>query len=119
MQDAKIKASGLSKGSLACGILTIIPFIGIAFCLAAVIMGIVDLVKIKNGTSGTSGRKMDIAGIVLALVLLPIAAFILSIIVGIFAATAATGTFSELGNSLSSIIGSFVKLVMLKLGFSS
>jgi hypothetical protein len=118
MQDMNKKASGLSKGSLACGILTIIPFAGIAFSLAAIIMGIVDLVKIKNGKSSASGRKMDIAGIVLGLVLLPIAIFIFSIIYGIFVMAASTGTFSEIGTSLSSIISIFFKLVMLKLGFS-
>jgi hypothetical protein len=116
MQDVTKKASGLSKGSLACGILTIIPFAGIAFSLAAIIMGIVDLVKIKNGKSSASGRKMDIAGIVLGLVLLPIAIFILSIIIGIF--VMAAPTLGETGNVLSSIIGTFIKLVMLKLGFS-
>jgi hypothetical protein len=118
MQDINKKASGLSKGSLACGILSIIPFAGIAFSLAAIIMGIVDLVKIKNGKSSASGKKMDIAGIVLGLVLLPIAALMLNIIIGIFVAVASSGTFSVLGNSLSSVIGSFFKLIMLKLGFS-
>jgi hypothetical protein len=116
MQDINKKASGLSKGSLACGILTIIPFAGIAFSLAAIIMGIVDLVKIKNGKSSASGKKMDIAGIVLGLVLLPIAIFILSIIIGSF--IMAAPAMSETGNLLSSVIGNFFKLVMLKLGFS-
>ena len=118
MKEVKSKASGLAKSSIACGICTIIPFVGIAFCLAAIIMGIVDLVKIKNGKSSSSGKKMDIAGIVLGLVLLPIAIFILSIIIGIFVMVASTGTFSEIGNSLSSIIRNFFKLIMLKLGFS-
>ncbi len=118
MQDVKVKASGLAKGSLACGILTIIPFAGVAFSLSAIIMGTVDLVKIKNGKSGASGKKMDIAGIVLGLVLLPIAIFILSIVTGIFVMAASTGTFSEIGNSLSSIISNFFKLIMVKLGFS-
>jgi len=117
MQDLNKKASGLAKGSLACGILTIIPFAGIAFCLAAIIMGIVDLVKIKNGKSGASGKKMDIAGIVLGLVLLPLALFILSIVTGIFVMAASTGTFSEIGNSLSSLIRSLFELVKVKLGF--
>ena len=117
MQEVNKKASGLAKGSLACGILTIIPFAGIAFCLAAIIMGIVDLVKIKNGKSGTSGKKMDIAGIVLGLVLLPVAIFIFSIVTGIFVMAASTGTFSEIGGSLSSLIKSLFELVKVKLGF--
>ena len=100
MQDIERKASGLAKGSLACGILTIIPFAGIAFSLAAIIMGIVDLVKIKNGKSGASGKKMDIAGIVLGAVLLPVAIFIFSIIIGSLVMAGSTGIFSELGNSL-------------------
>jgi len=118
MQDVKRKASGLSKGSLICGICTIIPFVGVAFSLIAIILGIADLVKIKNGKSSTSGKKMDIAGIVLGLVLLPIAIFALSIIVGSFVMAAATGTFSETGSLLSSVIKNFFKLIMLKLGFS-
>jgi hypothetical protein len=118
MQDVNKKASGLAKGSLACGILTIIPFAGIAFCLAAIIMGIVDLVKIKNGKSGSSGKKMDVAGIVLGLVLLPITIFMLSIITGIFIMAASTGTFSEIGNSFSSLIRNLFELIKVKIGFS-
>jgi hypothetical protein len=118
MQDVKVKASGLSKGSLSCGILTIIPFAGIAFSLAAVIMGIVDLVKIKNGKSSVSGKKMDIAGIVLGLVLLPISILIVSIIVGSIMMAASTGVFSEIGTSLSSLVGNFFELIKVKLGFS-
>jgi hypothetical protein len=100
MQDVKVKASGLSKGSLICGILTIIPFAGIAFSLAAIIMGIVDLVKIKNGKSSLSGKKLDITGIILGFVLLPIAIFIFIIIIGSIMMAGSTGIFSELGNSL-------------------
>jgi hypothetical protein len=104
MQEVKVKASGLSKGSLICGILTIIPFAGIAFSLAAIILGIVDLIKIKNGKSSVSGKKLDITGIVLGIVLLPIAVFIFSIIIGTFMMASSTGIFSELGNSLSLLI---------------
>jgi hypothetical protein len=118
MQDFSRKSSGLAKGSLICGILTIIPLIGITFSLAAIIMGIVDLVKIKNGKSGASGKKLDITGIVLGFVLLPIAIFILSIVTGIFVMAASTGTFSEIGNSLSSLIRNLFELVKAKLGFS-
>ena len=112
MQDVKRKASGLAKGSLICGICTIIPFVGIAFSLAAIIMGIVDLVKIKNGTSGASGKKFDITGIVLGLILLPIALYLFIIII------MAAPAFSEMGSLISSIVRNFFKLVMVKLGFS-
>jgi len=118
MQDVKRKASGLSKGSLIFGICTIIPVVGVLFSLIAIIMGIVDLVKIKNGKSSTSGKKMDIAGIVLGLVFLPLAIIILSLFIGSFVMAAATGVFSETGGLLSSVIKNLFKLMMLKLGFS-
>jgi len=69
MQDVKSGPSGLAKGSLICGICSIIPFAGWASGLAAIIMGIIDLVKIKNGESDAAGKKFDIAGIVLGVVL--------------------------------------------------
>ena len=69
MVDEKGSPSGLAKGSLICGICSIIPFAGWASGLAAIIMGIIDLVKIKNGESGAAGKKFDITGIVLGVVL--------------------------------------------------
>ncbi|OQA21622.1 MAG: hypothetical protein BWY60_00571 [Actinobacteria bacterium ADurb.Bin346] len=69
MQDVKSAPSGLAKGSLACGICAIIPFAGWAVGLAAIIMGIIDLVKIKNGEAGVAGKKFDITGIILGVVL--------------------------------------------------
>ncbi len=72
MQDAveaKSSApSGLAKGSLICGICAFIPFAGWGVGLAAIIMGIIDLVKIKNGEAGVNGKKFDIIGIVLGAV---------------------------------------------------
>jgi hypothetical protein len=69
MQDVKDTASSLSKGSLACGIAAIVPFLGWALGLAAIIMGIIDLVKISKGEAGQPGKKFDITGIVLGVVL--------------------------------------------------
>ena len=59
------KASGLAITSLITGIFGFIP----GASLAALICGIIDLVKIKNGQSSPKGRGMDIAGIVLAVVM--------------------------------------------------
>lgn len=105
MQDVKRKSSGLAKGSLICGICTIIPFAGIAFSPAAIILGIVDLVKIKNGKSGISGKKFDITGIILGLILLPIAIYLFTIIM------MSSASISTLGSTL-------LELIKVKLGFS-
>ena len=59
------KASGLAVASLVCGIFSFIP----GASLAALITGIIDLVKIGNGQSSPKGKGMDIAGIVLAVVM--------------------------------------------------
>lgn len=114
MKEVKSRASGLAKGSIACGICTIIPFAGFAFSLAAIIMGIVDLVKIKNGKSGISGKKLDITGIVLAVILLPISIVLFWIFTGIIIAAGNSG----IGTSLLSIGGSLLELIKMKLGFA-
>jgi hypothetical protein len=59
------KASGLAVASLVTGIFAFIP----GASLAALICGIIDLVKINNGQSSPKGKGMDIAGIVLAIVM--------------------------------------------------
>ena len=59
------KASGLAIASLVCGIFSFIP----GATLAALITGIIDLVKIGNGQSSPKGKGMDIAGIVSAIVM--------------------------------------------------
>jgi hypothetical protein len=59
------KASGLAVASLVCGIFSFIP----GASLAALITGIIDLVKIGNGQSSPKGKGMDIAGIILAVVM--------------------------------------------------
>ena len=62
---AQNKASGLAVASLVCGIFSFIP----GASLAALITGIIDLVKIGNGQSSPKGKGMDIAGIILAVVM--------------------------------------------------
>ena len=66
------KASGLAVASLVCGICSFIP----GATLAALITGIIDLVKISNGQSSPKGKGMDIAGIVLSIVI-PIIFFVI------------------------------------------
>ena len=91
MQDVKSAPSGLAKGSLACGICAIIPFAGWAIGLAAIIMGIIDMVKIKNGEAGVNGKKFDITGIILGVVLPWIFSMIIMVTVWGVAAAALTG----------------------------
>ena len=94
MQDVNNTASGLSKASLICGICAIIPFAGTASGLAAIITGIIDLVKISKGESGAAGKGKDIAGIIMG-VLFPVVIWII-LWVTIFAAiTAAGAAFSS------------------------
>ena len=62
---AQNKASGLAVASLICGIFSFIP----GASLAALITGIIDLVKIGNGQSSPKGKVMDIIGIILAIVM--------------------------------------------------
>ena len=91
MQDVNNTASGLSKASLICGICAIIPFAGTASGLAAIITGIIDLVKISKGESGAAGKGKDIAGIILGV--LPVIMWII-LWVTIFAVI--TGTAAAL-----------------------
>ncbi|MEI7616079.1 MAG: hypothetical protein WCJ54_05130 [Actinomycetota bacterium] len=79
--DEAQKASGLSKAALITGIFGFIP----GCSLAALICGIIDLVKINNGQSGSAGKGRDIAGIVLAIVM-PIVVWVI-----IWATVIATG----------------------------
>ena len=102
MQDIKSKASGLSKGSLICGICAIIPFAGWAIGLAAIIMSIIDLVKIKKGSAGKAGIKFDIIGIVLGIVF-P------WIILLIFAPSQLALIFGTLG-TMFSLLGQLIKM---------
>jgi hypothetical protein len=68
MQDVQSAPSGMAKTSLILGICAIIPFAGWALGLAAIILGIIDLVKVKNNESSPAGKKFDILGIVFGVV---------------------------------------------------
>jgi hypothetical protein len=84
MNDVDLsKASGMSKASLALGICAIIPMAGYAIGLVAIILGIVDLVKIKDKKAGAPGKKLDITGIVLGLILPWVYAIIMMAIFGV------------------------------------
>lgn len=97
MNDVDLsKHSGMSKTSLTLGICAIIPFVGWALGLAAIIIGIIDLVKIKNKEAGEPGKKFDITGIILGVVL----PWILSMIIII---TVWGAAFGILGNMASTI----------------
>ena len=70
MNDVDLsKPSGMSKASLILGICSIIPMGGYAIGLAAIIIGIIDLVKIKDKKAGAPGKKLDITGIILGIIL--------------------------------------------------
>ena len=96
MNDVDLsKPSGMAKASLTLGICAIIPFAGWAIGLAAIIIGIIDLVKIKNKEAGAPGKKFDITGIVLGAVL----PWILSMVIMVAVWGAAMfGAFGTLGN---------------------
>ncbi len=69
MNDVDLsKASGMSKAALILGICAIIPFVGSALGLAAIIIGIIDLVKISKKESGEPGKTKDITGIILGFI---------------------------------------------------
>lgn len=69
MQDVKNGPSVMAKSSLILGICAIIPFVSGALGLAAIILGIIDLVKINKGEASDKGKKFDIIGIILGVVL--------------------------------------------------
>ncbi len=68
MQDVQSAPSSMAKTSLILGICAIIPFVGWALGLAAIILGIIDLVKIKNNETSPAGKKFDILGIIFGVV---------------------------------------------------
>jgi len=62
--------------------------------LAAIILGIIDLVKISKGEAGAPGKKFDIIGIVLGVVLPWVLSMVIIASVWGIAASAATGALS-------------------------
>ncbi len=88
--------------SLISGILSILgscvpvvgAFLGFIFSVAAIVLGIIELNKIKNGIAGRNGRGLSITGIILGA---------LGILIGIFWLIALTvmwiaGAFGNLTN---------------------
>jgi hypothetical protein len=86
------KASGMSKASLILGICALIPFVGWALGLAAIIIGIIDLIKIKNKEAGEPGKKFDIMGIIFGVVF----PWIFSMIIISVITSAAMGALSNI-----------------------
>jgi len=91
MNNADVsKASKLSITSLILGICSIIPGAGWALGLAAIIVGIVDLVKINKNEAGKSGKKFDIIGIILGIIF-PWIVYVILVATGSAAVMAAIG----------------------------
>ena len=88
MEDVQ-KASGLSTAALVTGIFAFIP----GCSLAALICGIVDLVKISKGESSRAGKGKDIAGIILAVVM-PVVVWV-TIWVTVFASLGLASSFLQ------------------------
>ncbi len=93
MQNVKNGPSVMAKTSLILGICTIIPFISSALGLAAIVLGIIDLVKINKGEASDKGKKFDIIGIILGVVIPIISWIIISVV-----ATAIAGLSGILGS---------------------
>lgn len=76
-------SSGLAIASLVCGILGILTGIfiysGVSLGLAGIVLGIVALVKVKNGTA--SGKGLAIGGIVTGVLSFVVAAVTISVLV--------------------------------------
>jgi hypothetical protein len=76
------------------------------------------LLEIKNGKPDATGKKLDITGIVLAVILLTVSIVLFWIFTGIIMAAGNSSIWSEIGTSLSLIVSSLIKLVKIKLGFT-
>jgi hypothetical protein len=73
---AEDKAGPMAIVALICGILSVLchcvpvagSFIGFILSVAAIVLGILELNRIKKGQASTKGRGMSIAGIILGAV---------------------------------------------------
>ncbi|MFC1594175.1 DUF4190 domain-containing protein [Candidatus Omnitrophota bacterium] len=82
MTEVQKKTLGLAIASLVFGCLVLFPFIGILFSLAAIILGIIALVKISNNKETLKGNGLAIAGIILGgigVIVIPIFALLAAI----------------------------------------
>jgi type IV pilus assembly protein PilA len=76
------KTLGIAIASLILGCLFLIPLLGLLFSLAALILGIVAVVKISNNKETLKGKGLAITGIVLGsigIVMIPIIAMLAAI----------------------------------------
>lgn len=83
-QAQKKKTLGLAIVSLVFGCLFLIPFLGILFSLAAIVLGIIALVSIGKNKKTVKGQGLAITGIVLGsigLIVIPILAVTTAIFV--------------------------------------
>ena len=84
MTKAQKKTLGLAIVSLVFGCLFLIPFLGILFSLAAIVLGIIALVTISKNKKTVKGQGLAIAGIVLGslgVIVIPIIAVTTAIFV--------------------------------------
>ena len=65
MTQVQKRTLGLAILSLIFGCLFIIPFLGMLFGIAAIVLGIIALVKISNNSETLKGKGLAISGIVL------------------------------------------------------
>ena len=102
--------SGLAIASLVCGILGVLTgifiFSGLSLGLAGIVLGIVALVKVKNGTA--SGKGMAIGGIVTGALGMIVAAVVLVlglIGIGLLSECAENAVQDSSGNYVCTIHG--------------
>ena len=65
MTEVKKKTSGIAVASLVCGCLFLVPVLGVVCSLAALILGIIALVKLSKAKDEMKGKGLAIAGTVL------------------------------------------------------
>jgi type II secretory pathway pseudopilin PulG len=81
------KTLGIAVASLVLGCLVLIPLLGLLFSIAALVLGIVALVKISKNKDTLKGSGLAIAGIVLGgigIIMLPIIAILAAIAIPSF-----------------------------------
>jgi prepilin-type processing-associated H-X9-DG protein len=100
-QTAAPKTSGLAIASLVLAILS--PFTCYITAIPAIIMGIVVLVKISNSSGQLKGNGLAIAGIVLPVVLVPVAACLMGMMMPALARVRQIAFRVQCGTNMSSL----------------
>ena len=107
--------SGLAIASLVCGILGVLTgifiFSGLSLGLAGIVLGIVALVKVKNGTA--SGKGMAIGGIVTGALgmIVAVGVLILGLIgIGMLSDCAENAVQDSSGNYVCTVHGETMKM---------